>query len=571
MAENLLTTIRQEISDFENNEIQVVPGFLFNQKETLERIYRYFYSKFEDGEIDYEGDKKYFYNICRTPCLIYTKSIDFDTKHIRPITEEGQNPFKTWLLERDLRYYFKKVQFGKVLNRIFKELPIFGSVVLKIIDNKPYFVDLRNFVCCPSADTLDNSPYIIEIHRFSLPRFLEVAKEKGWDKSKVDEIVEKTPSYEFIKIYERYGLVDGEYKRVIMADVRGEEEEQEAGIVLDETVVDRHPYYEFHLEKIPGRWLGVGVVEILFDPQVRQNEIANMEAKGSYWNALRVFQTRDTTVERNLMKDVMNGEILNIDSEITPVNTTDPNLAFFAEQTRKWLQNRDELSFSYDVIRGERLPAGTPLGSAQLAASMVMSHFDQIREEIAMDIKELIFSVILPNFQKTANQEHILRLVGEDIEVLKNLLVREKTFKSAIIYAVKNRRLPPLAYLRATKIAIQERFKEKKELSVVVPKDFYKDLKYSIDIVITGESKDTAVFAQTLFTAIQAITADRTLLSDPVRRKLFFKYLESGGINPSEFFPVEQEQELPIQREVGGGGVSRPVSPVALPAGERTV
>ena len=43
-------------------------------------------------------------------------------------------------------------------------------------------------------------------------------------------------------------------------------------------------------------------------------------------------------------------------------------MTFFTQETQKWNAIRDENTMSYDVVQGERLPAGTPLGSAQIAA-----------------------------------------------------------------------------------------------------------------------------------------------------------------------------------------------------------
>lgn len=168
---DLLKKINEEITDFQGKRTEVIPGLSYNQDELLKTIYFYYNSKFMSGDVDNEGDRKYFYNINRNPCKVFTKAIDFDTKNIRMLTTGGGDPIKTWFMERDLKYWMRKVQFGKTLNRIFRELPIFGSVVIKIVDGYPYFVDLRNFIVEQSADTLNDSSYIIEIHDYSVSEF----------------------------------------------------------------------------------------------------------------------------------------------------------------------------------------------------------------------------------------------------------------------------------------------------------------------------------------------------------------------------------------------------------------
>src|SRR3990167_7414893 len=150
----ILKEINLEIENFKNKQIQIVPGLTFNQYDTLNSIFFYYNSKFATGGVDDEGDRKYFYNIVKNPCKVFSKAIDFDTKNIRLLTTGGGDPLKTWFMERDVKYWMRDKQFGKVLNRIFKELPIFGSVVLKIVDGKPYFIDLRNFVVEQQAESL---------------------------------------------------------------------------------------------------------------------------------------------------------------------------------------------------------------------------------------------------------------------------------------------------------------------------------------------------------------------------------------------------------------------------------
>ena len=69
MDTNYQQLISNELSEYENRDIEIVPGLSFNHKATLERIYFYYMSKFQTGsmdqygdQIDDEGDKKYFYN-----------------------------------------------------------------------------------------------------------------------------------------------------------------------------------------------------------------------------------------------------------------------------------------------------------------------------------------------------------------------------------------------------------------------------------------------------------------------------------------------------------------------------
>lgn len=578
-----LRQINQEVEDFKAKNITIVPGLFFNQQDTIEKIHFYYNSKFTTGDIDEEGDKKYFYNIVKNPCKVFSKSVDFDTKNIRLLTTGGGDPTKTWFMERDLKFWMRDKQFGKILNRLFKELPIFGSVVLKIVNGMPEFVDLRNFVVEQSADTLDNSNYLVEIHYFTPASFRKVGQDMGWDEAKIKEAIElfhQMKGASHIKVYERYGEIkvgeDWKYKRIFIADVGNDEYDNRGnlvasrpGVLLKDDNFQGNPYWEFHAEKMPGRWLGIGVVESLFEPQIRQNELANIQAKTTYWAGLRLFQTRDAAINRNLFTDSRNGEVINSDSEITQIDMSDRNLSFFNEEYRKWLNNRDELTFSYDVVQGERLPAGTPLGSARLAIGQTLSYFEQIQEDIAMDVKEMLYRVIIPQFDKERTQEHTLRLVGDDLDTYIEMVKNDLTTKE-IIRLIYRGKFPTNQDKKAIEVAIQESIKQNKEKILDVPKDYYKNLKYDVDIDITGESVDTRVRSATKFAILQAITADPTALSNPVKRKFLYSMAEDGGINPDDFFgvmPTEPQETMP--QGAVGGGVSAPAMNNAM-AGSQT-
>lgn len=581
----LLRKINKEIEDFKTKQYQRVPGLYSNQYENINKIYFYYNSKFQSGEIDEDGDRKYFLNINKNPCKVFSKAIDFDTKNIRLLTAGGGEPLKTWFMERDLKYWMRDKQFGKVLNRIFKELPIFGTVVIKIVDGTPYFVDLRNFVVEQDADTLDDMNYIIEVHNYTVPQFRKAAEQMKWDYSKVEEVISlfyQMKGASHIRIYERYGTVC-EYdekgnetytnKRVFYADVGvdifdnyGNLEAEHTGVELSSEEWEGHPYWEFHADKLPGRWQAVGVVEDLIEPQIKQNETVNLESKSAYFNSLRVFQTRDPAFNRNLKGDVKNGEVFNLDSELTEVVIQDRNGAFFNEQHRKWMSNRDELTFSYDAVQGERSPAGTPLGSTQISIGQTLSYFEGIQENVALDVKEMLYAEILPQFEKENTQEHTLRLVGKDLDQYIAMVKNELVLKEIIRIATVSSRLPSNEEKDAIAVAIEEAIKQEKEKILTIPKNFYKGIKYDIDIDITGESVDTRVRSATYFAILQAVQSDPTMTVDPVKKKLLYKIAEDGGINLADIFDVESKkpEEMNLQSP-GGGGVSTAALGATLP------
>jgi hypothetical protein len=188
-----------------------------------------------------------------------------------------------------------------------------------------------------------------------------------------------------------------------------------------------------------------------------------------------------------------------------------------------------------------------------------------------MDIKEMLYEVIIPQFEKENTKEHTLRLVGKDLDAYISMVKNELIAKE-VIRQIVNGKMLTNADRDVIDLVITESIRQEKEKILDIPSSYYKGLKYDVDIDITGESVDTRVRSATYFAGLQAITADPTITQDPLKKKFFFKYLEDGGVNPTELFDVEQktpEQMMPeMQPQMGGGGVSKPSLPSNMMAGQ---
>lgn len=572
---NIIKDIIKETQDYRYLPVTIVPGFFFDQWALINTIFFYYNSKFQTGDTDDEGDKKYFYNVVKNPCKIFSKSIDWDTKNIKLLTTGGGDPHKTWFMQRDLNFWMRDKIFGKILNRLFYELPIFGTVVLKVIDGTPYFVDLRNFIVDKAADSLDESNYITESHNMTVGEFRKTAKKMKWPQGKVDETIKKfrETKASHIIIYERYGEVevDGKdktypYRRTFIADVGEDRYVQnnngqilisERGVLLASEDWDGHPYWEFHAEKIPGRWLGVGVVETLIEPQIRHNELVNLQSKTSYWAALRVFQTRDPAINRNLKSDMRNGDVLNADSEVSQIDMSDRNLAFFNEETAKWNKNINDLTIAF-------APIGHSVIAIQVALDQVVSYFEQIQENVALDVKEMLYEAIIPSFEKDMTAEHTLRLVGQDLDTYVEMVKNDLVNHEVVRVIVNSGKFPNSDEKEVIATSITDAIKQGKEKLLTVPKGFYSGLKYDIDIDITGESVDTKARSALKLSILQAITADPTMTTDPMKKKLLASYMEDAGISPDDFLSVTGDNNGKMNQQLStraGGGVSAP-SPI---------
>jgi hypothetical protein len=177
----------------------------------------------------------------------------------------------------------------------------------------------------------------------------------------------------------------------------------------------------------------------------------------------------------------------------------------------------------------------------------------------------MLYSFIIPQFQKEINGEHILRLVGKDLDTYISM-IKGDMVKEEIVKQFSKGKLLSSYDAEVIGITIENALKQKGELLKEFPKDFYKDVKPEIDIDITGESVDTRVRNATKFAILQAIQSDPMMLQDPVKKRILFSIAEDGGINLNDFIGQEQksiEQQVAgaLEQKVGGGGVSAPQLP----------
>ncbi len=589
--EGIKDLIETEIDGFKKNKITVVEGFDFNQYERIRKNYRLYHSKYKNGkfEKDDKGNnifRKYYFNETRNPCNTATKEIDWDVKDIE-INGRGPNDrYKAWFFQKDLEIWMAKNNFANLINRTVLNIPKIGSQVWKFIENEPYLVDMRNFFVDPSADCLDEASYIIERHFYNPRIFLKKSKEFNFDEGAVEEVKEKIKEKDNPKIilYERYGTIDDDYKKVYFAKVKDEmnsvvkgsefvldDNDETDGKVLKEEEIDKHPYEEFHFEKIEGRWLGVSIPEIVEDAQIRLNELVNMKVKASYWAALQLFQSEDGTLEDNLLEDVRNGTIVQTLGTIQPIPTEERNLSAYTQEEERWMNNIKTNTFSYGGTRGEPLPARTPLGSKELSVGLTSAHFDQIRDSIASTFKRILIERILPSFKKSNSSEHVIKIT-DDIDDLQNMVFKHKSSADLIEMINRNNgRLPTVEERDISEQVLSKQIREQEEVTFKIPEDFYEDLDYDISVIITGEEEDVSAQNANLQAILQLVGSNPAVLQQEPMKSIIEQIADKSGVdianiqNSSELKRLEPEGQQMGGQQVqrGGGGVSRPSIPQA--------
>lgn len=594
MIDSIFSQIRQESSDFYDGYISVVPGYSFNQYATLKRAHLYLNSKFENGGT-YMGKEPLFFNIVIPPCEVASRMLNVDTKHIRLYPTEARSVFSTFLLEKELKQWLKNSNMGVILNQIAEEAPRYGCVVLEKTKKGAEVVDLRKLINDPTVEKLKDSRFITTIH-YMTPSQL---RDTGWDN--VEDAISRfgnvnameafedeygnlnqMKSTPYIKVHKRYGEVPekwikgGNSEKLVRAlfivagadDVVKDDEGKEIydnGVVLFKSKwTKEYPFKDFHYTKVKGRWLGMGIPEMLFDVQERINEIKNQKRVSMEMSSIHLFQTKDKTIVRNVLTDLESGDILVSPNGIEPVVNEERNLPAFKDEEESYKMQADRLSFAYEAVRGESMPSSTPATNALIATQTATSVYGFKRENLTNMYREFFNDLVLPQLLSDLTPEHIMRFTGSAQELAKidqaaaELYANDRIKESLLNGKMMSREEIEMAkelYIGLLKKGGDTRFLNVKE-------NLYKDVQFEFDFIISNEQADPAVLAQNT-QAILSPLIQSYGLDDPRVKMLFRKFSEQLGISQAEIELADtqssEKQVQPMQPQQMTPTLSAPV------------
>lgn len=596
---NIFSKIRQEQTDFMYNYISVVQGYSFNQYLTIKRIHLYLNSKYENTDL-YLGREKLFFNVVIPPCEVAMRMLNLDTKQIKLWPMNPKSQFSTYLLEKELKLWLKTSKMGQILNKIAEEAPRYGSVVLEKTKDGAEVIDLRRLILDPTVETVGKSRFITTISYMTPTELYE----SGWDKDAVDEAIKRfsdpnaQSTYEdrqgninlmksspYIKVHKRYGEVpqwwvddklapgtpEGDklvktvfivagadllYKNNDTGKVTGE-----AGVVLFKSLWRKEwPFKDFHYMKVKGRWLGMGIVEMLFDVQTRVNELKNQKRVSMEISSMHLFQGPQSMV-KNIYTDLQSGDYMvkkDGSDGITPIANEERNLPAFKDEEASYQAQVDSLSFAYEAVRGD-VDTQATLGQTQIAVSQGTTVYAFKKENLGLFLQEFFNELVMPQLMKDLTPEHIMRFTGTAQELNK------LDEAAAEVYAndhIKNMLLSGTFMTLEDQQALIEKAKaEYQKLGesryLKIKENFYKDAEFEFDFLITNEQADPSKLSQN----IQALLSmyDPMKMQDPVYQLFISKMSDSIGISPAELELASQKsadkqqmlpQGQPVQSQV---------------------
>jgi hypothetical protein len=590
--ENIFAQIRTEKDNFINNDIYPVSGYNFNQYKTIKRIHLYSNSRFENGQY-YLGKEKIFFDINTNPTELAATMLDFDTRHIKPYSNVVNSYWKTFLFNKEAEYYFKKNGFASMLNELATNVARYGSAVIQKTGKKLKMVDLRKLIIDPSVEKLTKSRFIIIEHDYTPSELREVGEENGWDMEAVEEAISKfgninTPnsyidedgsmntinSTPYIKVCERWGEVPerwfgGKSNKMIKSifftagyDSQSKNEKGEVtgedGVVLFKSKWHKeYPFKDFHYTKTAGRWLGVGIVEKLFPVQIRFNELKNQQRFAMELSSKHIFQTRDRSAFNNILTDVDNGQILLTKGEITPIVNEERNMAAFGQEEQTYYKQAQDLTFAYEGAKGN-FGAETTATTSIISSKATSSIFDFKRENIGNSMRDFLNDFVRDEIIKDITPEHVLIFTGniEQLNQFDDQLAQAYTNNYFIKRVTAgDMEIDQMQLDDFKKQTISDLKRGRLERKTLIEKDWYKDADIWLDFNVSNEAIDPTAMFQNSNSVLIALAQNPTILQDPRLKLIFYKYMESLGINPTEIELAEQSvSTLTNQGQMGEMG-----------------
>lgn len=554
---NIFEKTQEEITDFEQKGHYIVGkpstpyepksmrgkrgGYYFSQREVLEAVDLATASKFRKGPYDDEGQRKAYINIV---CFFRdVAKMKIGIKVSNYILEPRSLSFTwpVWLKDREFKIWADEESYDDQLDDQANDLATYGTTVSKKVKYGPERVPLRSIRNTQTSKSLfhaaSSGGYVHIDNDF---HFNEMEPYAVWDTEDLDV----SKSYNVI---ERYGLVpEGlvkNYQNMSMEQILTYKRKKDERMVLAIACLipadgpqatggkhvlfmealdeDSWPLEECHTERIDGRWLGKGEVEKQLENQLARNMNAHLRRRGLLWATKQIFQSTDENVQKNLVMEVKDGEVLHVkpNGQLTRVNTSSQHAGDINADEASWKENSQQISFAFESATGESMPSGTPFSLGVILQQAVASHFARLKMRYSNYLKRSFFDQILPTFDKEYRHEHELVLeAADDLENLKEEMIVYHTNVRIFDAVVKRRRYDPLEI----RSSVETELARSPYLGIQIPARFYEKAEHYMKLNLTD---DTGPDITTLTTIYQGLLQK----GDPRADRVLSLILAKGG------------------------------------------
>lgn len=586
-ASELKDQITKEIRQYTTEVVNVGESYDYSQYKLVRRITLFESHTYPTGKFDSQGNYKMWYDGISSRIANEVKNIDFDTKDVKAYSDRTKDDLAVIITNLKLKEYLRDTGQDEEFNAAVEQGSGWGNLVWKKVKSSYQRMDLKNFyVINQLAEDLDDSP-VIERHQLTSSELRakigvwenvkEVLTHAASDTFKGDiQSQAKDTTVPYYDIYERNG-------DVCLADLkRSKKEPVEAGdediyvfakvigagvkstasgvaityLLFAEEMKGKSNcdiYKEYHRGIYKGKWFREGLYELLFDGQVRLNQIGNQLALGLEFASKIIFQSKDKLIVQNILTDMKNGDVIRTEG-LAQVPVA---MEGFNQLVSEWnivQQHMNDLANSSPIVTGEGMPQRMPFQEAALLNQNSNKLFDYFRQKLAIPFSGMFKEWIIPDLIESLNAEEVLRLTGDSTMLarLYGMIVDHWYLNNMIAIGPHGQSMAD--QLKQEQLTM---LMGRPQLLMQGLKETFKEFEPSVSCVITGENSTLPQDMQTLSTFI-------ALEQDPVRRSALIEMaLSKKGFDVAAL--PKSAPALPP-----GGDPNAPADPNAAPAAPAT-
>ncbi len=441
-----LAAINDEKEDWDEREVQITDKVSYIMQNVIEQARKYYLGVFDTPTDEITGEPKTWVPQTETAVDQSANSIDLDTKDIIIMPGNPASVNITPVIRAAVQNLFKKLDFGQMLNDLGTAVSRDGTVVIKtVIQKNPhtgkkeissYIVDLLNLWMDPHANTLEDTSVI---ERSVMSKFDVESKSDVWENTDKIQFSNTVPKFDELfttstggklpnaEMWERWGKIKKSWitKKKSDDDIWLEGHLIGSGIGAANVLHlarenpredGRKPYEEGWYRRIPGRWYGRGVAEMLFGLQEYINMVVNIRKANNMVLQSGIFLIKKgSPVTPDMISQLSAGggiPVNNVETDIKQLPVQDFRASSYQDEDRINLWGQRQTG-AFGTGRGEVGAASQSATAALTAERNIRDTFVTIQENVGFLIERLIRNQYLPRLKEIMKPNELIRLTGD--------------------------------------------------------------------------------------------------------------------------------------------------------------
>lgn len=580
-----LSTIHNEKVQWDDMAVNVTKKVQYLMRNVVDQARRYTAGVFENQYDEITGEKKIWPPLTKIAVGSVKKSIDLDTKDILIMPGRPSAVPMVPAIRAAILNLFKKIGFGQLLNDFTEVVATDGTVIVKnFIDIDPstkkrfirsIIVDFMNFWTDPSVNSIQESA---TIERSILTKFQIAAYENMWininkisytnQPDRLTDILNiSNSSTPCAEIWERWGPIPKSWitKNPKDDDVFVEGHIIASGIGAPKVIHlirknprkdGRKPYEECWYRRVPGRWPGEGVPEMLFDLQEYTSEVINTRRNNNKVLQNGIFLIRKGSgITPDMLNAITAGgglPVTNISNDIKQLQVQDFRQSSYTDEDRIQLM-ADRVTGAFDITRGEVGRASASATATLTRDRNIRDTFVLVQENLGFFIERLIRHHYIPLLQEIMTEDDFITITGDAdyLAFIDEQIINNRKNKFIKDYYNKNSFYPQQVDIDQF---IESQHKYLKSMGKQRFLKYFRDIfdeEVDIDVHITDEKFNRVVAVQQLRDALIAFSrlpVASKLDTDAILREMF----NIMGIKGEFFMDKPQMPSFALQQQQAG-------------------